>query len=109
MVRKFPGFPWSASYLVHLPVLEARWRREQGLSYAYLAQPTLASAEKLVVKFPRQIQTWMDLAALRAMIGNAKGAREAWGKALALNPRAPELPDYRGFRELAQATGPPAS
>ena len=106
MVRKFPGFPWSAAYLVHLPVLEARWRREQGLSYAHLAQPSLASAEKLVVKFPRQIQTWMDLAALRAMSGNAASAKDAWGKALALNPRAPDLPDYKGFRELVHSPIP---
>ena len=100
MVRKFPGFPWSASYLVHLPVLEARWRRENGLPYAHLAHPALASAEKLVTKFPRQVQTWVDLAALRAMAGNPKGAKEAWEKALVLNPRAPELPDYKGVREL---------
>jgi tetratricopeptide (TPR) repeat protein len=106
MVRKFPSFPWSAAYLVHLPVLEARWRRAQGLPYAHMAQPALASAERLVVKFPRQIQTWMDLAALRAMVGNAKGAREAWDKALALNPRAPELPDYRGFKDLVEASVP---
>jgi hypothetical protein len=106
MVRKFPGFPWSASYLVHLPVLEARWRREQGLPYAHLAHPTLASAEKLVTKYPRQIQTWMDLAALRAMAGNPKGAKEAWEKALVLNPRAPDLPDYKGFKALVQAPLP---
>jgi serine/threonine-protein kinase len=108
MVRKFPGFPWPAAYLVHLPVLEARWRREQSLPYTHLAQPVLASGERLVVKFPRQIQTWMDLAALRGMSGNTAGAREAWGKALALNPRAPELSDYRGFRELAHSPIPPA-
>jgi len=107
MVRKFPGFPWSAAYLVHLPVLEARWRRAQGLPHAHLAQPALASAEKLVVTFPRQIQTWMDLAALRAMSGNAAGAQEAWSKALALNPRAPDLPDYKGFREIVQSPHPP--
>jgi hypothetical protein len=101
MVLKFPGFPWSASYLVHLPVLEARWRQGKELPYTQLAHPALASAEKLVVKFPRQVQTWMDLAALRAMAGDPKGAREAWGKALILNPRAPDLPDYKGFRELA--------
>jgi tetratricopeptide (TPR) repeat protein len=103
MVRKFPGFPWSASYLVHLPVLEARWRQSQHLPYAQLAQPSLPAAEKLVLKFPRQIQTWVDLAALRAMAGNPKGAREAWNRALALNPRAPDLPDYKGVRELVFA------
>ncbi len=101
MVRKFPGFPWSASYLVHLPVLEARWRQGKKLPYNQLAQPALASAEKLVVKFPRQVQTWMDLAALRAMAGNPKGGREAWETAVALNPRAPDLADYKGFRDLA--------
>ncbi len=106
MVRRFPGFPWSASYLVHLPVLEARWRREQGLPFAHLAHPSLASAEKLVTKFPRQVQTWMDLSALRAMSGDAKGAADAWDKALALNPRAPDLPDYKGFRELVQGSIP---
>jgi serine/threonine-protein kinase len=103
MVRKFPGFPWSAAYLVHLPVLEARWRQSQQLPYAHLAQPSLPAAEKIVLKFPRQIQTWVDLAALRAMAGNPKGAREAWEKALALNPRAPDLPDYKGVRELVFA------
>ncbi len=103
MVRKFPGFPWSAAYLVHLPVLEARWRHDQGLPYAHLARPSLASAEKLVLKFPRQVQTWVDLAALRAMAGNPTGAKGAWDKALALNPRAPDLPDYKGVRELVFA------
>ncbi len=100
MVRKFPGFPWSAAYLVHLSVLEARWRHEQGLPYVHLAHPSLKAAEQIVLKFPRGIQTWMDLAALRAMAGNAQGAQEAWAKALALNPRAPDLADYRGFKEL---------
>lgn len=100
MVVKFPGFPWSAAYLVHLPVLEARWRQAKGLPFAQLAHPALASAEKLVVAFPRQVQTWMDLAALRAMAGNPKSAQEAWAKALELNPRAPELPDYKGVRNL---------
>ncbi|MBI3131209.1 MAG: serine/threonine protein kinase [Acidobacteria bacterium] len=109
MVRKFPGFPWSAAYLVHLPVLEARWRHGQKLPYAHLAQPSLRSAEQIVVKFPRGIQTWVDLAALRAMAGNPKGAKEAWDKALALNPRAPDLPDYRGVRELVFAEEPMAT
>ncbi len=103
MVRKFPGFPWSSAYLVHLPVLEARWRQAQHLPYAHLAHPSLEAAERIVLKFPRGIQTWMDLAALRAMSGNAKGAEEAWAKALSLNPRAPDLLDYRGFKELVTA------
>ena len=103
MVRKFPGFPWSAAYLVHLPVLEARWRRSQHLPYARLAQPSLPAAEQLVLKFPCQVQTWVDLAVLRVMAGNPKGAREAWERALALNPRAPDLPDYKGVRDLVFA------
>jgi hypothetical protein len=48
----------------------------------------------------------MDLAALRAMAGNPKGAKEAWEKALVLNPRAPELPDYKGVHELVFLSGP---
>ncbi len=106
MVRKFPGFPWSASYLVHLPVIEARWRHSQNLPYAHLAQPALPAAEKVILKFPRQVQTWVDLAALRSMTGNHEGGKEAWDKALALNPRAPDLPDYRGVRELVFAGSP---
>ena len=109
MVRKFPGFPWSASYLVHLPVIEARWRRTQGLPYAHLAQPSLAQAEKLVVKFPRQVQTWLDLAALQAMSGDAAGARASWEKAMTLNPRGADLPDYRGVQELVFPPTPRSS